>query len=1069
MLTHYISNTPEGKDFFEGKSQHLVAHAIYDTINSCTKLPHIMGLEGDWGSGKSNVIKQLSTIDNFDKKYYLFTYDAWGHQEDLQRRSILEVLTTELIKKDFLQGKGKVRLRNGEVKEDNWSSLLSYLLSNKTVTTTKPTVKATGFTILMLLIVCLAHVTSTISSDKFADCEENTYLYWVILLAPYLLGILLIVGNAYRSCSLNFLRQWVTKEDTERVTEEYVSSEEPSIQEFRNWMQAISDYIDNNHRQKLILVFDNMDRLAPEKVRQLWSSIYAFFAGEVFENIWVIIPYDEKHLVKAFSERDVKEGDNFIKKTFSMVYRVSPPVISDYELLFKAYFEEAFGEHEDENRINQIFRVLNPNPNPRDVIYFLNQMVSLVRMWDEKIPLADIALYVCRKVKNHKKERKLDEYLLSNDIFENVEGLFVHQERTKVNLTKLAYGLTNDELARQLPMRNYLRAFFEEGGGLDINEYANHPHFVTVLTDVINDAPQTLTNKYIGGLGKLDTNNLSEEGKAEITHKWDYLVNQWKKVGIGKLEFGEELHFLLSNCSEKNKYGLIEVIVSDLQNWPDFKGEEYFNAMDNLSKFLDAQNIVFDFSQIEWIKVPGDVFLDYLNIAKQNYLRYHLYTTSEDLVICLSDANLKSYKRPELVEYLVNDRRYSFKSLYAFCIKLIENEDVDKDNICNLLYYISFELVEIEKRTISAVIDLPKVEVFENLYPMVYDQPEYLDKSGYWDFIFLSMILAGKQPVVVDECIDELARISAKYSRFYQVFSNLSDVYTCRQKLAGSIIRQKVVGNLALTTTLENMSIIQSVTDISWSDILNYFSLYVDDLMNEEQEKIMVNMETLVPCDIFPKIKDVDCKLVRLIVRLGREGLKTGEHYLFNSSGAVLDGYWKDFVVSFLGTNSWNQTDGYLLKELVRVFNLYCDNHVISLVNNEFVEFVLDKTSKSDVIPIMNKVRNGFTIGNREATVEEFCCFVHYFPKLTNEVPNKETFVQNFIENAFITDQMCRISLAYYADYYMALINQSYQIARRIIKFIVDNKDSETTCGKLYSMLSEEVIDSLKLKEKDKQ
>lgn len=48
-----------------------------------------------------------------------------------------------------------------------------------------------------------------------------------------------------------------------------MSSEEPSIQEFRNWMQAISDYIDSNHRQKLILVFDNMDRLAPEKVRQL--------------------------------------------------------------------------------------------------------------------------------------------------------------------------------------------------------------------------------------------------------------------------------------------------------------------------------------------------------------------------------------------------------------------------------------------------------------------------------------------------------------------------------------------------------------------------------------------------------------------------------------------------------------------------------------------------------------------------------------------------------------------------------------------------------------------------------
>lgn len=116
-------------------------------------LPHIIGLEGDWGSGKSNVIKQLSDISGFDRSYYLFTYDAWGHQEDLQRRSILEVLTTELIKKEFLVGKGKVMLRNGDEKEDSWNSLLSYLLSNMTVTTTKPNVKVSSFTLVMLAVV----------------------------------------------------------------------------------------------------------------------------------------------------------------------------------------------------------------------------------------------------------------------------------------------------------------------------------------------------------------------------------------------------------------------------------------------------------------------------------------------------------------------------------------------------------------------------------------------------------------------------------------------------------------------------------------------------------------------------------------------------------------------------------------------------------------------------------------------------------------------------------------------------------------------------------------------------
>lgn len=56
-MNEFISNFPHGKDFFEGKSQQLVAKAIYESINNVKNLPHIIGLEGDWGSGKSNVIK----------------------------------------------------------------------------------------------------------------------------------------------------------------------------------------------------------------------------------------------------------------------------------------------------------------------------------------------------------------------------------------------------------------------------------------------------------------------------------------------------------------------------------------------------------------------------------------------------------------------------------------------------------------------------------------------------------------------------------------------------------------------------------------------------------------------------------------------------------------------------------------------------------------------------------------------------------------------------------------------------------------------------------------------------
>lgn len=238
-------------------------------------------------------------------------------------------------------------------------------------------------------------------------------------------------------------------------------------------------------------------------------------------------------------------------------------------------------------------------------------------------------------------------------------------------------------------------------------------------------------------------------------------------------------------------------------------------------------------------------------------------------------------------------------------------------------------------------------------------------------------------------------------------------------------------------------------------------------MTEDEQKAIRDDITGLVPKELFKNIRDVDCELVAFIVRLGRECLNTGAHNLFNSSGGIISGYWKDFVDSFLGTSSWFYADGFVLEELTKVFDLYCDNHDISLLDNDFVNFILDKAKEADVNPIMNKVRNGFTVGNREATVGEFIIFAPYFPKLNNDIPNKETFVQNFIEKAFVTNQSCRMLILNYSSYYMPLINQSYQIAQRIVRYIDEHKDSEETCAKLYAMLFEEVIDSLNPKGKD--
>lgn len=130
----FIPPLPQGEDLYGGQSQQRLARCIakYITQNdsdftpkddkrnaeSNTQntdgeerfFPRIIGLEGAWGSGKSNVVLLLEK--ELGEQYRFFTYDAWANQEDLQRRSILELLT-EYLKKNLeweREERGKVNL-----------------------------------------------------------------------------------------------------------------------------------------------------------------------------------------------------------------------------------------------------------------------------------------------------------------------------------------------------------------------------------------------------------------------------------------------------------------------------------------------------------------------------------------------------------------------------------------------------------------------------------------------------------------------------------------------------------------------------------------------------------------------------------------------------------------------------------------------------------------------------------------------------------------------------------------------------------------------------------------------
>ncbi len=283
----FIQNKPCGIDKFDGGSQERLAKTIArhfcqnDSLDEECTLPRIIGIEGIWGSGKSNVVKMLERELSDD--YYFFEYDAWGHQEDLQRRSILELLTSKLIDDGILSGNATIKVKGGGTKTVSWSEKLKYLLARKTETVTEKYPLISNGMVAAFLVAVLTPIFTFIAYAV----KPTPTTWWFSLLSIIIAALPVLIALcvwkwAYSkdhkygwSYMLAIYQDKVEKD----VCYETLSEDEPTVYEFKTWMQDISDFIKEKGQRKLVLVFDNMDRLPAEKVKELWSSIHTFFVS----------------------------------------------------------------------------------------------------------------------------------------------------------------------------------------------------------------------------------------------------------------------------------------------------------------------------------------------------------------------------------------------------------------------------------------------------------------------------------------------------------------------------------------------------------------------------------------------------------------------------------------------------------------------------------------------------------------------------------------------------------------------------------------------------------------------
>ena len=396
----FIKNQPLGEDLFKNKSQENTALVISEKIINDPDFK-VIGIDGEWGSGKSNLVRLIEK--KLEKSHSFFIYDVWGHQEDEQRLSILSELTDFITRENIVNG------------NSDWKNRLITLTSKqKNTTTTNIPHLSIGFILSLLLIIYVPTV------NTFAK-ELNIWLKLPVVLLPILLLLGLFI-KFYIKIKKNGkeknhfdLKRWdrckkysqeaaqelfkVYHSQKESETKiEVISEKEPNVKEFRTWMKQIDDDL----KQKIVIVFDNFDRLPKKHIQSIWSSIHIFFAEEPYINIKVIIPFDREHIQNAFKElngNDSKFGDDYVNKTFDIVFRVTKPIMSNWKEFFENQWRKAFlnPDEEELKLVVQVYEFLNRRITPREIIYFINEILT-IKLLNYKFKERYIAIFVLKKM-----------------------------------------------------------------------------------------------------------------------------------------------------------------------------------------------------------------------------------------------------------------------------------------------------------------------------------------------------------------------------------------------------------------------------------------------------------------------------------------------------------------------------------------------------------------------------------------------------------------------------------------------------------------------------------------------
>jgi hypothetical protein len=287
-----------------------IADLIFTSLESGVWPMHV-ALLGSWGSGKTTVLKlleeKLLAQPNRDQKFHIKFLSVWKFADDapsLHRKIVraiektlgqsnLEGISKETSEQDTIQGTGAATM---------------IIKSNSTKRSMSFNFKSNLFLIPIFLLILIIPF-FLYSYPSFQSLYKDELFVASVIICAWLLN----------RTSLQRSLQVSTKTLPLAHGDQYEERFE----------EAVKQYLKHNKGKRLILAFDDLDRLPPKQMLAALNTIKTFLNSP---SCAFIIPCDEQvlrnGLLEAFKETNVSQRTDtdsiseFMNKTFDLIFRL---------------------------------------------------------------------------------------------------------------------------------------------------------------------------------------------------------------------------------------------------------------------------------------------------------------------------------------------------------------------------------------------------------------------------------------------------------------------------------------------------------------------------------------------------------------------------------------------------------------------------------------------------------------------------------------------------------------------------------------------------------------------------